>query len=178
MGDELDHIRKRLKAEGEKTLAFFKALSPEDWERQIYTAGSAWRIGDILAHFISAERAYQYYLQDILKGGTGAPENLDIDQFNEAEVARMSGTSIELMETFHQVRNETIELTDEMDEDDLTKVAVHPWFDEKELGWFLKLMYRHNTMHRMDIRKSLKRGAPLPHTVEHRTGRKINPENE
>jgi hypothetical protein len=177
MGDELDHIRKRLTAEGEKTIAFFESLSPEDWERRIYTTGSAWRVGDILAHFISAERAYQYYLQDILKGGAGAPDTLDIDQFNEAEVAEMSGTPVELLESFHQARQATIELTNEIEDYDLTKVANHPWFDEKEVGWFLKLMYRHNTMHRMDIRKSLKQGASLPHTGEHRTGRKIDPSN-
>lgn len=177
MGDELDHIRKRLKDEGEKTIAFFEALSPGDWERRIYTTGSAWRVGDILAHFISAERAYQYYLQDILQGGTGAPYNLDIDQFNEAEVAKMSGTPDELLESFRQVRQETIQFTNEMHDDDLTKIANHPWFDEKEIGWFLKLIYRHNTMHRMDIRKSLRSGAPLSHTDEHRTGRKVDPQD-
>ena len=62
-------------------------------------------------------------------------------------------------------------------DDDLTRIANHPWFDDKEVGWYLKLMYRHNTMHRMDIRKSFKRGAPLPHTNEQRSGRNIDPQN-
>lgn len=178
MGDELDHIRKRLKDEGEKTTAFFESLTPEDWERRIYTTGSGWRVGDILAHFISAERAYQFYLQDILKGGSGTPDNFDIDQFNEAEVAKMSGTPVELLESFRQVRQETIQFTYQIQDEDLTRIANHPWFDEKELGWYLKLVYRHNTMHRMDIRKSLKRGSPLSHTDEHRSGRKVDPQNK
>jgi hypothetical protein len=178
MGDELDHIRRRLKDEGEKTVAFFNALSPEDWERQVYTTGSGWRVGDILAHFISAEKAYQFYLQDVLKGGTGAPDSMDIDQFNEAEVATMNEPPAELLEAYQQVRLDTIRLTDDLDDDDLSKIANHPWFDDKEMRWYLKLIYRHNTMHRVDIRKSLKRSGPLPHTDVQRTGRQVNPPNK
>jgi hypothetical protein len=177
MGDELDHIRKRLEDEGEKTAAFFEALLPENWDQQIYTAGSKWQVSDILAHFISAERAYQIYLQDIFKGGPGAPENLDIDQFNEAEVAAMNGTPAELLEIYRQVRQDTLKFTANLKDEDLSRPANHPWFDDKEVGWYLKLLYRHNTMHRMDIRKSLQRGDPLQHSDEHRTGRNVDPQN-
>jgi hypothetical protein len=177
MGAELDHIRKRLRDEGEKTTAFFEALSPEDWERQVYTTGSGWRVGDILAHFISAEKAYQFYLQDVLKGGTGAPDSLDIDQFNEAEVATMNEPPLELLNSYRQVRQDTLHLILDLDDEDLTRVVNHPWFDDKAIGWYLKLIYRHNTMHRMDIRKAIRRGEPLPHSDEQRAGRKVNPPN-
>jgi hypothetical protein len=164
MDDELEHIRKRLIDEGDKTVAFFNALEPADWEKQVYTTGSGWRVGDILAHFISAERAYQYYLQQILEGGRGAPESMDIDQFNEAEVATMNEPPAELLNSYKQVRQDTIRLTKKLNNADLRRIATHPWFDEKEIGWYLKLIYRHNTMHRMDIRKSLKAGSPLSST--------------
>ncbi|MGW8143107.1 MAG: DinB family protein [Anaerolineales bacterium] len=175
MENELEHIRKRLSDEGDKTVAFFNALEPADWKKQVYTTGSGWRVGDILAHFISAERAYQYYLQRVLEGGSGAPESLDIDQFNEAEVATMNEPPAELLNSYIQVRQDTILLTNKLNEADLRRVATHPWFDEKEIGWYLKLIYRHNTMHRMDIRKSLKAGGPLPHTDVQQTGRQVNP---
>ena len=177
MGEKLDHIRKRLKAEGEKTVGFFEALSAEDWEKQIYSTGSEWRVRDVLAHFISAERAYQVYLQDVLQGGSGAPDSLDIDQFNEAEVSSMQGTPTELMDTYKQVRQDTLHFSAPLDDADLTRTANHPWFEGKDVGWYLKLLYRHNTMHRMDIRKSLKHGEPLGHTEEQRTGRQINPKS-
>ena len=175
MGEELDHIRKRLQTEGEKTIDFFEALSAEEWEKQIYSTGSKWRVRNVLAHFISAERTYQLYLQDVLQGGRGAPDSLDIDQFNETEVSSMQGTPAELMDTYQQVRQDTLLFTAELEESDLTRTANHPWFEDKDVGWYLKLLYRHNTMHRMDIRKSLKRGEPLAHTDEQRTGRQIDP---
>lgn len=176
MDGELNHIRRRLKDEGEKTVAFFKALSPQDWSRQIYSTGSGWQIKDILAHFISAEKAYQRYLLEVLEGGLGAPKDMDIDQFNESDVptyAKMS--KVDLLDNYQQTRQETIQFTHQMDEDDLSKVAIHPWFDKKEVGWYLKLLYRHNTMHRMDIRKAIKRGGPLAHNEEQRVGRHVNP---
>ena len=177
MGDELDHIRKRLRDEGEKIVAFFEALSPEDWDRQVYTTGSSWRVGDILAHFISAEKAYQFYLKDVLKGGSGAPDSLDIDKFNEAEVATMNEPPDELLETYQQVRQDTLQLTLDLEDENLNRVVNHPWFDDKKIGWYLKLIYRHNTMHRMDIRKAIRHGEPLPHSDEQRTGRQVNPPN-
>jgi hypothetical protein len=177
MGEKLDHIRKRLKAEGEKTIDFFEALPAEDWDKQIYLTGSEWRVREVLAHFISAERAYQVYLQDVLQGGKGAPDNLDIDQFNEAEVSSMQGTPTELMDTYKQVRQDTLQFTAGLEDADLTRTANHPWFEGKDVGWYLKLLYRHNTMHRMDIRKSLKRGEPLTHTDDQRTGRQIDPQS-
>lgn len=161
MSEELVHIRRRLSDEGEKTVAYFESLSPGDWEQQIYQTGSEWRVREILAHFVSAERAYQKYLDDVLQGGKGAPDDMDIDEFNEIEVPTIQGSPAELIEEFKQVRIDTINLTDSLDEADLTRIANHPWFEEKEISWYLKLLYRHNTMHRMDIRKVLRSGQPI-----------------
>lgn len=177
MGNELEHICKRLRVEGERTIAFFEALSPADWDQKIYASGSGWQVRDVLAHFISAERAYQGYLQDVLQGGVGAPDDLNIDQFNEADVATMKGLSPkQLLDTYQLVRDETIRFTRLMGEDDLVKTAKHPWFGSKEISWFLKLLYRHNKMHMQDVHKSLRSGKPLPPSGTHHKGSKIEPE--
>ena len=178
MNEEINHIRRRLSDEGEKMVAYFNALSPEDWEQQIYQTGSEWRVRQVLAHFISAERAYQKYLTDVLQGGTGAPDSLDIDEFNEAEVPTIQGTPAELIEGFQQVRIDTLKMTETLVDSDLTRIANHPWFDDKDVSWYLKLLYRHNTMHRMDIRKALRSGRPLSPTDDHKTGRQVDPPDQ
>jgi hypothetical protein len=175
MGEELTHIRRRLSDEGEKTVAYFGSLLPGEWEQQIYQTGSEWRVREILAHFVSAERAYQKYLDDVLRGGRGAPDDMDIDEFNESEVPTIQGSPAELIEDFKQVRIDTLKLTESLDEADLSRSANHPWFEEKEISWYLKLLYRHNTMHRMDIRKALRSGQPIVPTDEHRNGRQVDP---
>ncbi|HLE50743.1 MAG TPA: DinB family protein [Anaerolineales bacterium] len=176
MVGELGHIRRRLAEEGEKTLTFFETLAPSDWEQQVYTVGSQWRVRQVLAHFISAERAYQGYIRDVLQGGQGAPRDMDIDAFNDAEAPTLSVNPIaELISALRQARADTISLTETLEESDLARNGYHPWFGEKNLAWYLKMLYRHHTMHLQDVRKSLDTGETIPHSDVHRTGRQVSP---
>ena len=70
---------------------------------------------------------------------------------------------------------DTLKMTETLVDSDLTRIANHPWFDDKDVSWYLKLLYRHNTMHRMDIRKALRSGEPVTPSDEQRTGRQVNP---
>ena len=176
MVDELGHIQRRLVDEGEKTLTFFESLSPSDWEQQVYTVGSQWRGRQVLAHFISTERAYQGYIRDVLQGGQGVPRGFDIDAFNDAEAPALSQNPVlELISAMRQARADTIRLTETLEERDLARNGNHPWFGEKDLAWYLKLLYRHHTMHLQDVRKALDTSETIPHSDVHRTGRQINP---
>jgi hypothetical protein len=160
-----------LSVEGEKTARYFEALPDADWDQQVYTTGSRWQVKQVLAHFISAERAYQKYLDDVLKGGEGAPRDLDIDAFNEAEAPKLSHlASGELISQYRRARAETLQLVDNLEENDLNRMGYHPWFGEKELAWYLKLLYRHNTMHLQDLRKAIEVGHALPASDVRQTG--------
>lgn len=170
MVEHMAHIQKRLVEEGDKTIAFFESLAPPDWDQQVYTTGSGWRVRQVLAHFVSAERAYQLSIRDVLQGGRGTPENLDIDLLNESETPQLSQLPEPvLIQALRQSRAETIRITNNLDESDLARAAVHPWFGKKEVGWFLKLLYRHQTMHLYDVRKALDSKTPVPHTDRFRT---------
>jgi uncharacterized damage-inducible protein DinB len=165
VAENLAHIQKRLAEEGDKSIAFFESLTQPDWDQQVYTTGSGWRVRQVLAHFISAERAYQQSIQDVLEGGRGTLEDLDIDRFNETETYQLSLQPVpDLIQALRQSRAETIQIIQDLDEADLVRSANHPWFGEKEVGWFLKLLYRHQTMHLYDVQKSLDTKAPVPHT--------------
>jgi uncharacterized damage-inducible protein DinB len=164
LSENLIHIWKRLAEEGDKTIAFFESLSRDDWDQQVYTTGSGWRVRQVLAHFISAELAYQQSIQNVLNGGRGTQENLDIDRFNETETPLLSQQSIpDLIEALRKSRLGTLRITDNLNESDLARTANHPWCGEKEVGWFLKLLYRHQIMHLYDVRKALETRAPVPH---------------
>jgi hypothetical protein len=170
LSEALIHIRRRLIEEGEKTLTFFEALDPPGWEQQVYTTGSSWRVRQVLAHFVSAERAYQAYLRDVLAGGPGAPSDLDIDRFNEAETPPLSRRPVaELIADLRRARSETVHMTEGMDEGDRARQAFHPWFGEKDVAFFLKLLYRHHTMHLYEVRRALESRQPNPHSDRFRS---------
>lgn len=161
MGENTQHIIARLRDEGAKTLELFRGLSPDDWLAQVYTEGTQWRITQILAHFISAEYAFQLYGRDILAGGEGAPEDFVIDEFNQREVAAMeAATPDQLLVQFERARDETIEFVASMSDEDLQREGRHPFFGWGAVDKFLKLIYRHNMIHQRDIRRTLEGGQP------------------
>ena len=164
MNDEGLRLARRMTAEGEKTVDFFNALSPQEWSQQVYTTGSEWRVREVLAHFVSAEQAFAELLEDVLGGGRGAPRDLDIVEFNEREVPTLDDLSgSDLLDSFRTAREITVEITSRMTDDDLEKHGYHPWFGDVALGSMAKLVYRHNMIHLRDVRKALKTGEPVAH---------------
>ncbi len=157
MTETPERLAERLASESQKTVVFFQALSPAQWDCIVYTAGLVWTARDLLAHFISAERAIGRLVENVCAGGSGAPEGFDIDGFNAADVAKFAGrTSDELLQEFIDSRQATIAMVVQMEPDDLAKNGRHPF-----LGWvatedMLKMLYRHDQIHLRDLRRLLK----------------------
>lgn len=159
-------ILKRLAEEGAKTAAFFRKLRPEHWKQQVYTTGPEWGVHDILCHFISAEKTYALYFDDVKNGGTGVPRDFVIDDFNAREVQALRGAnwpSEALISEFERQRAHTLSIVQGMDEADFDRTGYHPWFGDSLLENMLKLIYRHNMMHQRDIGRAVEAGRPVPH---------------
>jgi hypothetical protein len=129
MNDKHSLIQKRLRDEGEKLLAVFEGLTPEQWQTVIYTDGMTWTIKDLLAHQISAEGEFQYYGRDVLNGGEGAPVGFDINAFNNREVAaRIDRTAEQLLADFRATRQTTIDFVATIRDDQFALQGRHPFF--------------------------------------------------
>jgi hypothetical protein len=162
--DDLAHIRERLSTEGDKVAGYFAGLPPEAWDHPVYTTGPGWKVRQILAHFVTAERGYLHYMRDRVSGGPGVPRDFDIDAFNREQVERLAGLSDgELLSAFGDVRRETIAFVAGLKPQALELRGHHPWFGEESLGFLLRLIYRHPMLHLRDIRLALETGGPLPH---------------
>ncbi len=164
MPDRKELILKRLADEGEKTAAFFKGLADSQWGQQVYTTGPLWRTRELLAHFVSAEGTFAYYGRDILVGGSGAPEDFVIDEFNATQVSGLKeATTADLIQQFEAARAEIVQIVRDMADADFDRIGRHPWFGRVPLENMLKLIYRHNMIHQRDISKALETGQPVPH---------------
>jgi hypothetical protein len=164
MPDRQQLILKRLDEEGQKTAAFFRGLTAEQLEQQVYTTGPLWRVRDLLAHFVSAEQTFVYFGRQILAGGPGAPDDFVIDEYNAAQVAaRAAETPEALVGQFENARAETAALVAGLTDADLERLGRHPWFGRAPLGQMLLLLYRHTMRHDRDARRALESGAPVAH---------------
>lgn len=147
-------LAERLQTEGEKTAAFFAALSPAQWQTPIYTEGQPWTTRSILAHFVTAEQGFLNLFADICAGGRGASEDFDIDHYNASQQEATAELSpVELLEQFRAVRAQMIALVASFTEEDLEKQGRHPFLGITTLAEMVKMVYRHNQIHLRDLRK-------------------------
>ncbi len=153
---------KRLASEGLKTMDFFRGLSPEDLTRQVYLAGTGWSARQILCHLLNAEQAFHHLISDILLGGPGAPENMDIDAYNEDNMQVMQCEDVEtILKAFAQARITTMDIVRKMHPADFDRQGRHPFLGITSLEAMIELVYRHAMIHQRDIRRVLDQGVPI-----------------
>jgi len=156
MSETPQFLAERMKAEGERTVEFFSTLPPDSWGKTVYSDGSCWAVRQVLAHFVSAEAAYGRLIENIQAGGSGAPDDFDIDAYNERKVASLSQVSPpDLLQQFDRFRKRNTQIVSSMTQADLARQGRHPFLGKTELAEIIKLLYRHNQIHQRDIRKHL-----------------------
>lgn len=152
-----DELAARLKVEGEAVLAFFKGLSPDQWDQNIYSSGSVWTARDILAHFIAAEKGFHDLIQNVMNGGPGAGADIDVDAYNAATVRELRGQPVDVMlAQFAMVRERSAALVSALRPDQLTLRGRHPNLGESALDEMVRAIYHHNSLHLRDVRHALR----------------------
>lgn len=156
MPETVEFLVERLKGEGEKTVDFFAALKDGQWQSAVYTEGKTWSIRNVLAHFVTSEQAFLRLFANVQKGGTGAPENFDLDRYNASQQEKTRAQSPqELLTQFRASRAAMIELVSSMSTADLEKTGRHPFLGLTSLAEMIKMVYRHNQIHTRDLRHLL-----------------------
>lgn len=143
----------------QKTLDFFNALTPEQWEMTVYQQ-PLWQVRHLLAHFVSAEQQLLALAQSIAAGGSGAPPDMDIDQINAEEQARLAEYSTQtLLELFDQARGKTVEWTKTIGPEQLDRIGRHPVLGEISVETMLESMYGHQLIHMRDLMRLINAGG-------------------
>jgi hypothetical protein len=156
MADTSEHLADRLRIEGKKTIEFFGGLTPDQWEKPVYSEGANWMVRHVLAHFVATEVGIALLVKNIMAGGPGSPEDFKLNDYNERRVAKLTGLSAdELMRRFSENREASANLVDGMTQADLLRTGRHPFLGIAALEDIIKMMYRHNQIHQREIRKVL-----------------------
>lgn len=144
----------KLRTEGEKFSGFFGGLTDQQWTAEIYTEGSVWTIRSILAHLMTAERAFLKLFEDIRQGGPGASEDFVIDRYNARQQERTKELSpSELLEQYRSVRDRMVAWVAGLQDSELERVGRHPFLGVTTLREMIKMVYIHNQTHYRDIRR-------------------------
>jgi uncharacterized damage-inducible protein DinB len=153
-GTTPDWFVERLRKEGEKAVAYFSALTDEQWRTEVYTEGATWTIRNVLAHFVTSERGLLKLFKNIRAGGVGASDDFSIDRYNARQQEKTKNLSpAELLEQFEAVRAELAEWVSKLSQDDLVIEGRHPYLGQVQLSEMIKMIYLHNQLHFRDLRK-------------------------
>ena len=157
---ETAELAAKLRAEGEKFSAFFGGLTPEQWTAEVYAEGSVWTVRSILAHLMTAERAFIKLFEDVRQGGPGASEDFVIDRYNARQQEKTRDLSpAELLNDYREARERMIEWVAALDDAALERTGRHPFLGVTTLREMIKMIYIHNQTHYRDIRRVMK-GPP------------------
>ena len=160
MTDRRNAIAAELEKGLAETVSFFRSLSPDALRTQLYQDGAQWTVQQVLAHFASIERSMHRLFKDILAGGPGAPPDFDFERYNLSQTRKYDGHTLdELIDRFTEVRQETIRIVREMQEEDLDREGLHAFHGQGRLDRFIRWAYEHARIHEDDIRKALKKIA-------------------
>src|SRR6266487_134508 len=154
---EITELAEKLKTEGERFVSIFSGLTEEQWSQEVYTEGTTWTIRNVLAHFVTAERALVKLFEQICQGGPGAADDFSIDRYNAAMQARTQElTPQELLEQYKQVRANSVAWVVGLKENELEIIGRHPFLEATTIREMIKLLYIHNQTHYRDMKKAIK----------------------
>ncbi len=140
-----------------KTSEVLDALAPDRWREPIDGESDGWTVKDLVTHFIVSEEQLLRIVKDIAAGGEGAPEDIDIDAFNEGQIARQGDrTPKELQILLRDARETTIAWVAEQDDETLDCVGRHPTLGDTSIETILFSIYGHQLLHMREMTPELK----------------------
>ena len=156
MGDRRSDMIIELENSLSLSIEFFRSLHPEELNLKVYQEDESWTIIQMLAHLITIERSMHWLFKNILSGGSGSPEDFDIEKFNRSQPKKLFMLNLdELIERFTSVRQTTIEIVKKMEDDDLDREGLHAYHGHGKLERFIRWAYEHERIHENEIRHAL-----------------------
>jgi uncharacterized damage-inducible protein DinB len=150
-------LAEKLTREGEKLYSYLSELSESQWQTTIYAEGSEWTARSILAHLVTAEKAFLKLFENVRQGGPGAAEDFDVDRYNASQQTKTRDLApAELLEQFQSTRAEMVKWTSSLEQADLAKRGRHAAMGITSIEEMLKMVYLHNQMHLRDLKKAIK----------------------
>jgi len=156
VSDTKEELIRELSANARELVIFFTSLGPDQLATGVYTDGPQWTARQVFAHLVTIEASMQRLFQNILEGGPGSPEDFDVARFNRTQPRKLDGLSMEeMVNRFEAVRGETIQMVEEMTQQDLDREGRHAFHGHGRLGRFIRWAYEHARIHENDVRKAL-----------------------
>jgi len=151
----------KLNEERAKLLATVAGLSETEVTRPLPTSEGGWSVKDILAHVAISEAANLAFAKRLVAEDNPVqipPDKgpFDLDRWNNSQVRRRQQlTWAQVQADLAAAHQETLAFVAGLEEAQFDRRGVQAVFGEMTLGQLLKILYRHDRMHREEIEQGL-----------------------
>lgn len=151
--DELAEARVRV-------LEVVRELDREEWTHPVYVheEETKWTAGDVLRHLVWAEGGMLRMMRQVKEGGTGVPEDFEIDRYNAKGIKKLKEKMpAELLEMMEQNRQQVLAFIDGLAAEDWEKEGRHGSLRVMTIEEVLETIAAHEAQHLEDLREALGR---------------------
>ena len=154
MDDNNKKLIEKLSKDQQKVYDLFSSLNECEWNMEVYVN---WKVRDILAHFISAEKAFLELFESIRLSSGELPNDFSIDDYNNSEIEKYKNIRPnDLIKDFMNTRNKTIDWVRQVKADELDLIGRHPAMGYTKLREMIRMICLHNQIHIRDVSAILK----------------------
>jgi uncharacterized damage-inducible protein DinB len=151
----------RLNEERARLLATVAGLSEAEVTRPLPTSEGGWSVKDVLAHVLISEAANLAFARRMATEDTPLqipPDRgpFDLDRWNNSQVRRRQNLTLaQVQNDLAAAHQDTLAFVAGLEEAQLDRRGLQAVFGEMTLGQLLKILYRHDRMHREEIEQGL-----------------------
>ncbi len=150
MSQRKETLKAALAAGRTALLSAVGQLSAEDWDRP--TDNPAWTARDLLIHLAVAEPGLLTRMSLFLEGRSQLPEGFDLNVWNNRQVARRRGASVEsLLASLAESRQKVLAFLDEIADEQLDVRGFHASGRELSVAEMVEIIGQHEQTHARDI---------------------------
>ncbi len=157
MSERKDKLRQTIQADNAASLAIFKRLTADQWERPVPSdEGADWKARDVLNHAAISESGQLVVIQRLLAGQGGVPEDFDINRYNRRSVQKQAERTVEeMLAAIARDHAQVLAALEGVSEADLDKIGRHARGDTLSVAQFFNRITEHRRQHAQELAKNL-----------------------
>ncbi len=149
-------LREQLEESRRELLRVLAGLSEAEWETAVYAESTTWQVIDLLRHLTEAESSMTRLMALIRDGGSGVPDDFDLDRWNAGRIKKTLGKSTDdLLADMAQNRASLLAFMDSLAEADWAKKGRHGSGRVMTIEEICAVIADHEATHTADIRAAL-----------------------
>jgi DinB superfamily len=157
MSDRKDKLRQTIQADDAASLAIFKRLSPEQWERPVPSdEGADWKARDVLAHVAVSEGGQLVVIGRVLAGEGGVPADFELNRYNRRAVQKQAERSTDdFLASIERDHANVLGALEAASDADLDKTGRHARGDTLTIEQFFLRITEHRRQHAEELAHNL-----------------------